>query len=367
MAAVLPERVALVLGGGGLKGFAHIGVLRAFEERSIRPSLVAGTSIGSLIAAAYAAGMSVDDMERRAVALRSRDLFRIDHLHMVTKRMRSPSLYLAGPLDALVRDIVPATTFRQLNMPLLVNTVDLERGMQVVWGLPGLQDVPVADAVYASCALPGFFPPRVISGRTCADGGVMDNLPIAVAAPGMDAVIGVDVGSTSLATAHRIKEQGFAAIYMRAATMMMKHLQSAQLATWTAPPLLLIRPAVWQFQWFAFAHTRRMIQAGYEAAVNAIDRAGNALLKNGGVYPRHRIKLSVDRKACTGCRLCVALAPDIMTMDADGKACVLESEVVWSRADGDFVHQCPFDAITARVVGTDLPSVTTGVKDGIPR
>jgi len=353
VAAVLPKRVAFVLGGGGLKGFAHIGVLRAFEERGVRPSLVAGTSIGSLIAAAYAAGMSVDEMERRAVALRSRDLFRIDHLRMVTKRMRSPSLYLAGPLEALVRDIVPATTIRQLNMPLLVNTVDLERGMQVVWGLQGLEDVPVADAVYASCALPGFFPPRIIQGRTCADGGVMDNLPIAIAAPGMDAVIGVDVGSTSLATAHRIKEQGFAAIYMRAATMMMKQLQSAQLATWKGPPLLLIRPAVWQFEWFAFAHTRRMIHAGYEAAVNAIERAGNALLTKGGVYPRRRIAISVDHDACTGCQLCATLAPDVMTMDADGKARVRGSPVEWSRADGDFVHQCPFGAITVQVIGTD--------------
>jgi NTE family protein len=353
MAVDFPERLALVLGGGGLRGFAHIGVLRALEERGVRPTLVAGSSIGSLIAAAYAAGMSVDDMERRAVALRSKDLFRIDHLRMVTKRTRSPSLYLAGPLDALVRDIVPATTIRQLSMPLLVNTVDLERGMQVVWGLPGLQDVPVADAVYASCALPGFFPPRTIDGRTCADGGVMHNLPLAIAAPGMDAVIGVEVGSTSLATAHRIKEQGFAAVYMRAATLMMKHLQSAQLATWGGPPLLLVRPAVWQFQWFAFAHTPRMIQAGYEAAVDAIDRAGNGLLMKTGIYPRRRIKVSVDGEACTGCRLCATLAPDVMTMDADGKARALESPVEWSRADGDFVHQCPFNAITVQVVGTD--------------
>ena len=202
-----------------------------------------------------------------------------------------------------MRDIVPATTFRQLKMPLLVNTVDLERGMQVVWGLPGLQDVPVADAVYASCALPGLFPPRVIDGRTCADGGVIDNLPVAIAASGMDAVVGVEVGSISLATARHIKDQGFAAIYVRAATIMMKHLQSAQLAAWTGPPLLLVRPAVWQFQWFAFAHTRRMIQAGYEAAVEAIDRAGDGVLAKGGVYPRRRITVSVDRDACTGCGL----------------------------------------------------------------
>src|ERR1017187_9962432 len=111
----LPERVALVLGGGGLKGFAHIGLLRALQERGIHPALVAGTSIGALIAAAYASGMPVEEMERRALALTKRDLFRIDRVHMVTKRMLSPSLYLAGPLDALVRDIAPPGTFRSLD------------------------------------------------------------------------------------------------------------------------------------------------------------------------------------------------------------------------------------------------------------
>ena len=353
-----PERLALVLGGGGLKGFAHIGLLRAFEERGIRPALVAGTSIGALIAAAHASGMPVDEMERRALALTKRDLFRIDRLHMVTKRMLSPSLYLAGPLDALVRDIVPPVTFRSLKVPLLVNTVDLERGAQVIWGLPGLQDVLVADAVYASCALPGFFPPRVIAGRTCVDGGVMDNLPNAIAVQGMDAVIGADVGSSSMATARRIKDKGFAAIYMRAAQTMMKSLQVSQLATWAGPPLLLVRPPVWHYNWFSFASTRKMIDAGYAAAHDALDRAGEALSSAGGVYPRRTIELSVIREKCIGCTLCVTLAPDLMAMDAEHKARVLESPLEWSRADGDFIHQCPTDAIQVTVVEGNVRTLT---------
>ena len=84
------KRIALVLGGGGLKGFAHIGVIRALEERGIEPVLFAGTSIGALIAAAYAGGMSVIEMAERARTLRRRDLFRINHLGMIMERMRSP-------------------------------------------------------------------------------------------------------------------------------------------------------------------------------------------------------------------------------------------------------------------------------------
>jgi NTE family protein len=346
---VLPEKVALVFGGGGLKGFAHIGVLRAFEERGIRPTVVAGTSIGSLIAAAYAGGMPIDEMERRALELRKTDLFRIDHFSMVAKRMLSPSLYLAKPLQTLVRDIVPTGTFRELGRPLLVNTVDLEAASQVLWGLPGLQDVEIADAVYASCALPGFFPPGRIGGRTCADGGISDNVPALAASHGVEAVIAVDVGSTNLARARRIADKGFATIYMRAAQIMMKSLQSLQLRTWKGPPLLLVRPAVWSFGLFSFAHVRRVIDLGYDAAVDALDRAGASLML-GGVWPRRVVDVTVDKQACTGCTLCVTLAPRMMTMDSDGKAEVLTSPVEWSRSDGDFVHQCPTNAIRVEVV-----------------
>ncbi|MCX5762879.1 MAG: patatin-like phospholipase family protein [Gemmatimonadetes bacterium] len=121
----------------------------------MRPTVVAGTSIGALIGAAYVRGLTVDAIEARALSLRKPDLFRVNHLGMVMKRMLSPALYLEEPLQAIVDALAPEGTFRDLAVPLLVNTVDLERGSQVVWGLPGLTDVRVTDAVYASCALPG--------------------------------------------------------------------------------------------------------------------------------------------------------------------------------------------------------------------
>ena len=348
----LPPKVALVLGGGGLKGFAHIGVLKAFEERGIRPTVVAGTSIGSLIAAASVGEMPIDEMIHRAKTLKKADLFRINHVGMVTKRMLSPSLYLARPLQALIDDIVPPGTFRDQKRRLLVNTVDLESASQVLWGLPGLQDVRVREAVYASCALPGFFPPGVIGGRTCADGGIADNVPALAASHGMDAVIAVDVGSSNIARARRIAQKGFASIYVRSAQIMMKSLQALQLQDWHRPPLLLVRPAVWHFNWFNFGHVERMIELGYEAAVDALDRVGTSLLL-GGVWPRRMVEVSVDRAKCTGCTLCATLAPRMMVMDQDGKAQVQHSPVEWSRADGDFVHQCPTNAIKVEALEGD--------------
>lgn len=349
----LPPRVALVLGGGGLKGFAHIGVLRALEERGIRPTLVAGSSIGALIGSAYVRGLSIAQMEARAVSLQKSDLFRIDHLGMVMKRMLAPSLYLERPLQDIVESLAPEGTFRDVSIPLLVNTVDLERGQSVTWGLPGFQDVRVSDAVYASCALPGFFPPRMIDGRICVDGGVMQNTPALVASRNMDAVIAIDVGSTSVSAARHVEEKGFASIFMRSVQLMMKSQQQMQLTHWSGPPMLLIRPAVWQHTWFSFESTRTIIDAGYVAAREALENAGDTLFSESGVYPRRHVEVSVDRMRCTGCGICATLQPDVMRMDADGKASAIGGLLEWSRADGAFVAECPVQAISAEVIDDD--------------
>jgi NTE family protein len=343
-------KLAVVLGGGGLKGFAHLGVLRALEERGVRPHVWAGTSIGALIAAAYTGGTPIAELERRADALRQTDLFRIDHFGMVARRMKNTSLYLGEPLRRLVEEIVPEGTFAEWPAPLLVNTVNLEQGEQVVFGLPGLRDVSVRDAVYASCALPGFFPPGQVGDFTCVDGGVMDNVPARAASLDVDCVFAVDVGSTSLAVQRRIYRRGFAAVYQRSAQTMMHALQHAQLALWSGPPLVLSRPRVWHFSWFAFGHAEQFRVAGYEAALESLDVIPDALMAGSGVWPKRQIEISVDRAKCTKCTLCVTMAPEVMRLDPDGYAEPRVPVLLWSRADGHFVHQCPTDAIEIATV-----------------
>jgi len=337
-----------VLGGGGLKGFAHIGVLRALEERGLTPSVICGTSIGSLIGAARAGGMSVDEMSEHAVALTQADLFRVDHMGMVVRRMRNPSLYLETPLRKLVASVTPDVTFDALPVQLLVSTVDIEHGSQLVWGLPGLRDVSVRDAVYASCALPGFFPPARIRDHLCVDGSVMDNLPTDPVVNDVDAIIAVDVGGTSIAISRKMQRGGFAAVYMRSAQIMMHALQHEKLRRWTLPPMLLVRPATWNYPWFTFARTPQIIAAGYEAACEMLDACG--LPSGAGVHPRRRVEITVDENACVGCGICATLAPAAMRMNAAHKAEPVASPVEWSRADGDFVHHCPTDAIHVTVV-----------------
>jgi NTE family protein len=354
------KRFALVLGGGGLKGFAHIGVLKALRELSMKPEVVAGTSIGALICAGYAAGMPIEEMEERARSLRRRALFRLNRLGMILERQHSPSIYQKGPLYEVCESVVKENDFNKLQTRLLVNTVDLERGSPVVWGLPGLRDVKVVDAVYASCALPGFYPPGDVGGRACVDGGVVDNLPVSIASQGMDMVIAVDTGSSELLTQRDIAKHGFTAIYMRAATTMMHALQLEQLVSWSSPPMILIRPKVNHIGWFSFTHADELMKAGYDAAIEALQHFEASIRANSGVFPRRIVRVSVDKAKCIGCTLCVAMAPNVMQMDADGKASAKSPTVDWSPADGDFVHHCPTYAINAE---PDTPVVDTLPED----
>jgi len=348
------RRIALVLGGGGMKGFAHIGVMMALDEQGIVPTLYAGTSIGALIAAARVAGIPTADMARRAESLKRRDLFRLNHFGMLMERMRSPSIYLEEPLRALTSSVVPTGIFSDLETPLLVNTVDLDRGTPVIWGTPGLQDVSVQDAVYASCALPGYFPPGRVGGRLCVDGGVIDNLPVAIASLSADLVIAVDVGSSDLSPMTDPTSLGFANIYMRAATTMMHALQQFPLTNWKGPPMVLIRPRCTE-EWLSFRNIGQTIKEGLRAARKALEDIDAFYDQPGGVYPRRRFELNVDQSKCIGCGLCVALAPSLMGMDADGKAYARTRTADWSPADGEFVAVCPTQAIMARKIERIVP------------
>jgi NTE family protein len=355
-------RIAVVLGGGGMKGFAHIGVMRALEELGIQPSLWAGTSIGALLAAARVGGMSLDDMAQRAESLRRRDLFRINHFGMLMERMRSPSIYLEDPLRGLVESVVPRGTFAELPSPLFVNTVDIERATQVIWGTPGLDDANVQDAVYASCALPGFFPPGRVRGRTCVDGGVVDNLPVQIAGLNADLVIAVDVGNSEMKPMTNALSRGFANIYMRAASTMMHALQLQPLQAWAGPPMLLVRPRC-EGDWLSFTHTAKTIREGYRAAMAALKNVDRFLDLPGGVHPRRTVEIDVLRDRCVCCGLCAALAPSVMGLDASGKAFARTKRMDWSPADGDFVYHCPTRAIVAETIDKPelaQPRVETG-------
>ena len=333
-----------------MKGLAHIGVLQAFTERGLVPACIIGSSVGALVGAAWSAGHSPEALHEIAVNLRRRDIFVVAHADMAFKRMRSPALFRREPLDELLDRLVGDLTFEQLQRPLIVNTVDINSGMQVFWGAEGLEDVRVADAVFASCAMPGYLPPREIRGRYYVDGATVDNLPAATARNlGVDLVVTVDVSASS-AFREDTQEEGLAAVFSRATEIAMQSALELRMERWTTPPIYFMHPRVEHISAFSFDHLRELVEEGYREAAAALDHPADWPQRGDeGVYPKRRVTVRVQRERCIGCGACLVHAPPGMfVLDAQGKAVVTTPDQVWSPTDGGFIRHCPTYAISAR-------------------
>jgi NTE family protein len=178
--------IGLALGGGGARGLAHIGVLKVLEEEGISVDCLAGTSMGGIIAAAYAVGLSVTELE--AEALRLANLSHLARLMTWTP----PWQRLLGGNRArryFTKVLGEDLSFDTLHLPLALTAVDLVRGQEVI-----LREGPVIDAILATAAIPGAFAPVEMNGYRLVDGGVLNNVPADVARQlGATMVIAVDV------------------------------------------------------------------------------------------------------------------------------------------------------------------------------
>lgn len=178
--------IGLALGGGMARGCAHVGVLREFEKNNIPIDLIAGTSVGSLIGGAYAAGLSAAQIEKLALTIRWSDLGRVT----VSKLGFNSS----ERTEEYIRNNFPVTDFDKLRIPFGAVACDLQTGKMVVFTEGNL-----ALAIRASCALPIYYTPVLVNGRMMVDGGLVGHLPAAVARTmGADIVVAVDINSQHL-------------------------------------------------------------------------------------------------------------------------------------------------------------------------
>ncbi len=179
-------RVALALGSGGARGYAHIGVIDELHERGYDVVGIAGSSMGALVGGLQAAG-KLDHFADWAKSLTQRAVL----------RLLDPSITAAGVLRAVkildaVRDILGSVTIEELEIPFTAVATDLITGKSV-W----LQRGPVDEAVRASIAIPGVIAPYVVDGRLLADGGILDPLPMApIAAVNADLTIAVSLSGS---------------------------------------------------------------------------------------------------------------------------------------------------------------------------
>jgi NTE family protein len=173
-------QIGLALSSGGAKGIAHVGVLKVLEEAQIPVSMLAGTSMGGVVAAAYAAGRSAGEIEQLFRSLRLLDIVQRDRTGLGLLGQDKMARMLR---EALGGDL----TFAQLNLPLALVAVDLETGEEVV-----IREGSVVEGVLATTALPIVFPPLRWQGRLLVDGGVLNPIPFDVVRQmGADRVIAV--------------------------------------------------------------------------------------------------------------------------------------------------------------------------------
>ena len=271
-----PERVVLVLSGGGMKAMAHIGVVRAMEQAGIRPAGIVAVSAGALVGAMVAALTPYEVLVRAVTGLEREDFAVLNRGALVVRGVGAKSVLKPEPLRALLRRLLPPGGFDALQVPLRIGVTDLDRGVLEVFGSAGRTDVPLADVVYASMALPLYLPPGELAGRPYADGGLLQVLPLELVLPGeADLVIASDVGPVFAAPPQwRTLAPALIALTDRALSITMADQKARTVAAWNADPsrprLVVVQPAVDPYGTFAFDHTVDFIEAGYRAAHAAL-------------------------------------------------------------------------------------------------
>lgn len=247
-------RVALVLGGGAARGFAHVGVIRALEQEKIPVDLIVGTSVGSLIGAIYASDTNSFELEWTAFTLEKEHIF--DYALFSAFTGMGP--VKGDKLEEFVKSKVPAANIENLKIPFAAVATDLNRGTRVI-----LDKGPLARAVRASSAIPGVFNPVEHQGKMLVDGGVVENIPISVARElGADIVIAVDISENVV----NFNITNLIDVVLQSVNIMF----SENVKSKKKDADVLIAPAVGDVAMLDFGQKKRCMQAGIEAAQKAM-------------------------------------------------------------------------------------------------
>jgi NTE family protein len=267
------SRVVCVLSGGGAKSAAHVGALKALDEWGFAAGHYIGTSMGAVIAACYASGLGYEEVLARIAKVTRRDVARVSPLSVLGTF--SPALLRGDPLRQTIAALVPATRFDELKIPLTVTATDAASGRLVLFGAGGWSSVALVDALYASCALPVFYPPARIDGRLFVDGGLRAVLPLdAVEQFDPDLIFAVNVGPAFERSA---AEETFLPAMVRAHDTSTRIMMAEQIVEtierWrhSRVPLILVEPLL-EPGTFAVGRAMTHIEEGYRTAYRELAR-----------------------------------------------------------------------------------------------
>ena len=173
-------KIGIVLSGGGARGFAHLGALKALEEKNIPIHAISGTSAGALVGALYANGLKPDDIMKIVLTKGVMQSLKFSWSKM--------GLFSFDKVEMLVREHLPHDSFEKLRIPFFACAMNLQEGEATFFSKGEL-----VKPVLASCAIPGIFSPILINGEAYIDGGVINNLPIEPLEKITDIQIGVNI------------------------------------------------------------------------------------------------------------------------------------------------------------------------------
>src|SRR5690349_11708714 len=240
-------RVGLALAGGFARGIAHIGVIRVLREAGIPIDCVAGTSVGSLIGAAYCGGASLEDMEKIGSVTTFADFGRWTPSWLGLATNQRMEKYLAR--------FTPVKTFEELRTPLAIATTDITAGVSVYYS-----HGPIVPPLRASCAYPGLFVPIQFEGRTLVDGFLTAPVPVEGALLlGADVVIAIYLEAGNLENPRTVAD-----VISRSFNIIQRHGDIA----WRQQADVIIEPDVKPFVWDDFTRAKELAEAG-EAATEA--------------------------------------------------------------------------------------------------
>jgi NTE family protein len=248
----IPPRIGLALGGGAARGFAHVGVIQILEEAGIRPTLVTGTSAGSLVAAIYASGKNGKQLQH--VAETMEEVTIADW----TLPLFNSGMFRGDALAKYVNGQVSARLIQDMPLPLGIVATDLNSGQSMLF-----QRGDTGTAVRASSAVPAVFQPVKISGRDYVDGGLVSPVPVRAARKmGAELVIAVDISSppdSNLAG-------GTLDVLLQTFSIMGSSINSFELKEAD----VVVRPVLTGISSSDFSARKRSIQAGRQAMLQML-------------------------------------------------------------------------------------------------
>ena len=278
-----------MLSGGGARALAHAGAFRALEQANLVPSHIVATSMGAVVGAALGAGIPFDQVRRRAMGIRRKDVAPFDPLALLMG-LFARSLFPASALRNAIARMVPTTRFEYLRIPLTVTATDLDTGELLLLGgkKQGEEEIELADALYASCALPLYFPPLEAAGRRLGDGGLRAVLPLGPAREleqDADLFVAVNVGpgfdergpatngdqpAPDAPAPARIPR--VVRTHGEAVRIMMAEQAERTLADWPqhGPKLIYVRAVAEREATFAVDRVQEYVEMGYQATKRAL-------------------------------------------------------------------------------------------------